>query len=98
MAPASNKSIHRNQQHIHMAPASNKFGPKTTTRYLPDELISNILIRVPVKNLVKFKYISKSWLSLITNPSFIQQVLAFSNQHSSDQQDIIFLTYEKVQT
>jgi len=38
--------------------------------YLPHELIAQILVRLPVKSLIRFKSISKSWFSLISNPSF----------------------------
>lgn len=37
---------------------------------LPDELIEGILLRLPVKSLLRFKCVCKSWLSLISNPQF----------------------------
>ena len=38
--------------------------------FLPQELIIQILLRLPVKSLLRFKCVSKSWLSLITDPHF----------------------------
>ncbi|KAJ1427235.1 Galactose oxidase/kelch, beta-propeller [Sesbania bispinosa] len=40
------------------------------TLYLPQELIMQILLRLPVKSLLRFKCVCKSWLSLISNPHF----------------------------
>ncbi|XP_058759164.1 F-box/kelch-repeat protein At3g06240-like [Vicia villosa] len=40
------------------------------TLYLPHELIIHILLRLPVKSLACFKCVCKSWLSLISDPSF----------------------------
>ena len=37
---------------------------------LPDELLIQILLRLPVKSLLRFKGVSKSWLSLISDPHF----------------------------
>ncbi|KAK9672451.1 hypothetical protein RND81_12G101700 [Saponaria officinalis] len=50
---------------------------------LPEELIfSEILTRLPVNSLIKFKSVSKPWNSLISTPQFVKSYLkqAFSNQ------------------
>ncbi|CAI9090405.1 OLC1v1025169C1 [Oldenlandia corymbosa var. corymbosa] len=41
------------------------------TDYFPEELLIEILSRVPAKSLVRFLLVSKSWYSLIRSPSFI---------------------------
>ncbi|KAI7984837.1 F-box/kelch-repeat protein [Camellia lanceoleosa] len=39
--------------------------------FLPDEIMVEILHRLPTKPLIQFRSVSKSWYSLITSPSFI---------------------------
>ncbi|KAK2411915.1 F-box/kelch-repeat protein [Trifolium repens] len=43
---------------------------KKTLLYLPHELITQILLRLPVKSLIRFKCVCKSWFSVISNPHF----------------------------
>ncbi|XP_030549123.1 F-box protein At5g65850-like [Rhodamnia argentea] len=45
---------------------------------LPTDIISNILSRLPVKTLLRFKCVSKSWCSIIDHRSFADLVLAQS--------------------
>ncbi|XP_027351841.1 F-box/kelch-repeat protein At3g06240-like [Abrus precatorius] len=43
---------------------------KKNTFTLPHELIEEILLRLPVKSLLRFKSVCKSWLNLISDPQF----------------------------
>lgn len=52
---------------------------------LPDELILEVLYRTPVKTLVTFRCVSKSWLALTFDPRFISMHLsrnALTNKHT----------------
>jgi len=42
----------------------------TTLPYLHHELIIQILVRLPVKSVIRFKCVCKSWISLISDPNF----------------------------
>ncbi|KAM0867685.1 hypothetical protein ACQ4PT_041827 [Festuca glaucescens] len=57
---------------------SSKKRKKAQTTVLPEELVLEILIRLPVKSLRRFKCVSKAWRTEISDPSFIRSHLQFS--------------------
>ncbi|XP_010248476.1 PREDICTED: F-box protein At3g07870-like [Nelumbo nucifera] len=46
-----------------------------SSRSLPADVIFDILCKLPVKSLLRFKCVCKSWLALISDPLFIKQHL-----------------------
>ncbi|XP_044504084.1 F-box/kelch-repeat protein At3g06240-like [Mangifera indica] len=44
----------------------------TMSQNLPNEIVIDILSRLPVKSIVKFKCVSKPWRSLFSDPKFIE--------------------------
>ncbi|CAI9117832.1 OLC1v1019317C1 [Oldenlandia corymbosa var. corymbosa] len=60
----------------------------------PEELIMDILSRLPAKSVGKFKCVSKSWLSLISTQGFIKAHLAIASGRDDYQQHcLIFDVY-----
>ena len=51
---------------------------------LPQELADNILLRLPVKALIRSTSVNKKWYSLITNPNFISAQIKNSISHCDD--------------
>ncbi|KAJ8450438.1 hypothetical protein Cgig2_002123 [Carnegiea gigantea] len=51
------------------------------SRELPMELVTEVLVRLPVKSLVRFRWVCKAWCSLISSPGFVSLHVA---QHRDD--------------
>ncbi|WMV54660.1 hypothetical protein MTR67_048045 [Solanum verrucosum] len=45
----------------------------------PKDIVKEILLRCPVKSLLRFKYVCKNWCTLIKTPEFVQQHLKNHN-------------------
>ncbi|KAL4600511.1 hypothetical protein ACB092_11G203800 [Castanea dentata] len=57
--------------------------------YLPEEVVLEILHRLPVKSLIRFRCVSKSWNSLITSTAFINSHLTRSLSLPSNSSKLI---------
>ncbi|KAK9160184.1 hypothetical protein Syun_006525 [Stephania yunnanensis] len=53
------------------------------TEYVPDELIRQILSHAPVKSLIQLKRVSKTWHTIINDPTFINLHLNQAIQHNN---------------
>ncbi|XP_054778176.1 F-box/kelch-repeat protein At3g23880-like [Prosopis cineraria] len=47
------------------------------TPFLPEEIVTNILKRLPVKSLIRFQCVCKRWKNLFKTPSFIAEHLLY---------------------
>ncbi|KAL2935637.1 F-box/WD-40 repeat-containing protein 1 [Bienertia sinuspersici] len=52
--------------------------------YLPEELLIEILSRLPVKSLLQFKIVCKSWYAIIESPSFISKHMENYYSHNDN--------------
>lgn len=55
---------------------------QSDNHHIPQEVIIEILSRLPVKPLLKFKSVCKNWYAIIKNPSFITKHL--HNHYDND--------------
>ena len=60
-----------------------------SSRELPEDLLTEILSKLPVKCLGRFKCVSKSWYALITNPNFITKHVTWANSHNPHRRAIL---------
>ncbi|XP_055960645.1 putative F-box protein At3g52320 [Mercurialis annua] len=51
------------------------------SEYLPEEVLIQILIRLPVKSILKFSCVCKLWNSIIKNPHFISTFSSNKHHH-----------------
>ncbi|KAI8529405.1 hypothetical protein RHMOL_Rhmol12G0222400 [Rhododendron molle] len=51
--------------------------------HMPEEIIDEILVKLPVKSLLRFKCVSKSWCSIITSHGFILNHLRNSEKEEN---------------
>ncbi|KAK2987802.1 hypothetical protein RJ640_024429 [Escallonia rubra] len=73
----------RSRRHHHSRPKPNKPQAPKSTCNLPHDVIVNILSRLPVKTLLRFRSVSKPWRSLIRSPKFITTHLQTTVQNPS---------------
>ncbi|KAL2320232.1 hypothetical protein Fmac_029201 [Flemingia macrophylla] len=60
-------------------------------QYLPREVLSNILTRLPVKDLLKCKCVCMSWFDLLTDPHFIANYYAVHNNLQSQEKHLLVI-------
>lgn len=57
---------------------------------LPEELLVEVLARLPVKRLLQYRSVCKAWLTLISSPGFIQTHL---NHTAADPNNVTFIAH-----
>lgn len=64
---------------------------RNKTVFLPQELIIEILLRLPVKSFVRFKRVCKSCLSLISDPHFTTSHFELAYEAHTETHGLVFL-------
>ncbi|KAL4616219.1 hypothetical protein ACB092_07G182700 [Castanea dentata] len=52
--------------------------------HLPHDIVLNILARLPVKSVLRFRCVSKTWYSSIATPNFISDHLIYHNNNNNN--------------
>lgn len=64
--------------------------------YIPQELLVEILVKLPVESLVRFTVVCKSWYSIITDPKFITTQCDYTNSNQ-DNKPLLLRFYDRVE-
>ncbi|XP_062007697.1 F-box/kelch-repeat protein At3g06240-like [Rosa rugosa] len=64
--------------------------------YLPNEVLIDILVRLPVKSLLRFRCVSRIWNSLISSPAFINTHLNQALLQQTNQEMLLFRYYYSI--
>ncbi|XP_059635036.1 F-box protein CPR1-like [Cornus florida] len=65
----------------------------SSIKSLPNDVVMDILSRLPVKSLVRFKCVSKSWLTLFTDPYFVKMHL--NRSYEPNKKQLVFSCHIK---
>ncbi|XVF23693.1 hypothetical protein REPUB_Repub13aG0061500 [Reevesia pubescens] len=49
----------------------------------PDDMVTKILLKLPIKSIIRFKCVAKTWFHLFRNPSFVSRHLSISKKNNN---------------
>ncbi|XP_030961766.1 F-box/kelch-repeat protein At3g23880-like [Quercus lobata] len=58
--------------------------------HLPHDIVLNILARLPVKSVLRFRCVSKNWYSSIATPNFISNHLIYHKNNNNDNDNLAY--------
>ncbi|KAL7102109.1 hypothetical protein ACP275_08G098900 [Erythranthe tilingii] len=65
---------------------------------ISEDMIQEVLCKLPLKSVLRFKCISRQWLSLISSKYFIKQHLKISKSSTDDEDNKLFFSFKLNQT
>nr|XP_016475644.1 PREDICTED: F-box/kelch-repeat protein At3g06240-like [Nicotiana tabacum] len=89
--PPINTQNGENPNHSHF-PSTSMRDSSFEIPILPPELITEILLKLPVKSLLQFRRVSKSWLSLVFSPEFVKTHLSICTNNKDNTHHRLMLT------
>ncbi|KAK9949273.1 hypothetical protein M0R45_004806 [Rubus argutus] len=70
----------------------------TTNEHLPEDIIVQILYRLPVKPLVRFKCVSKQWSSIVSDPQFAKSQFKFASERKTLSHKLLVSTSSQLES
>ncbi|KNA13201.1 hypothetical protein SOVF_118210 [Spinacia oleracea] len=70
--------------------SANKMEEEEQSKMLPEEMIVEVLLRLPAKSVGRFRCVSNRWSCLLTEPQFIKSHLNRIKQHPTTEEPIFF--------
>lgn len=64
--------------------------------YVPEEVVAQILFRLPAKSVSEFRCVCKSWCALINDPTFISNYTHFAIKNITSNSQVILRHYDRV--
>ncbi|XP_059640108.1 F-box/kelch-repeat protein At3g06240-like isoform X1 [Cornus florida] len=64
-----------------------------TCNEIPEDVVIEILLRLPVKSLIRYRVVCKNWYSIIKNPSFVTKHL---NHHRANSGSLFVKRFDKI--
>ncbi|KAK9949274.1 hypothetical protein M0R45_004807 [Rubus argutus] len=70
----------------------------TTDEHLPEDIIVQILYRLPVKPIVRFKCVSKRWCSIVSAPQFTKSQFKFASERKTLSHRLLLSTCSQLES
>jgi tRNA U38,U39,U40 pseudouridine synthase TruA len=70
----------------------------TMNEHLPEDIIVQILYRLPVKPLIRFRCVSKRWSSIVSDPQFAKSQFKFASERKTFSHRLLLSTSSQLES